>query len=77
MKDPELQINGKTSRIRRYGPEKLAEHAVRCELFSSNFPANREEYREMQALVDGSLAETPIWTGVPGENWNLSEIETG
>jgi hypothetical protein len=57
--------------------EKLAEHTVRCELFSTKFPSNREKYREMRALVDGIAGETPIQKGFPRGKWDLSEIGTG
>jgi integrase len=42
----------------------MAEHAVRCELFSIKFPANREKYREIGALVDGRRGDVPIFMGV-------------
>jgi len=38
----------------------MAEDAVSRELFSAEFPANREEYRGKLALVDGNLGDTPI-----------------
>lgn len=41
-------------------PQKMAEDTVSCELFSAEFPANREEYRDNWALVDGNLGDTPI-----------------
>jgi len=55
----------------------LAEDPVLCELFSAQFPANREKYREIGALVDRRSGDVPICRGISKKKWNLSEIETG
>jgi hypothetical protein len=55
----------------------MAEDPVMCELFSAQFPANREKYREIGALVDGRPGDVPICRDISKEKWNLSEIETG
>jgi hypothetical protein len=56
------QLKG-VRRKQRNGDENqdgVAEHAVRCEPFSTRFPANREKYRELREFIDCRPREMPI-----------------